>query len=46
MLLGGQDQHAGETTLADIQLHRMLRKGQHKDAAHMNIFEQFYALSA
>lgn len=38
--------HSAEATLAGIELHRMLRKGQHKNAANQTIFEQFYGLAA
>ncbi|HIF0338915.1 TPA: IS6 family transposase, partial [Legionella anisa] len=33
-------------TLAGIELHHMLRKGQHNQSANQNIFEQFYGLAA
>ena len=38
-----QSAHA---TLIGIELHHMLRKHQHNDAANLPAFEQFYALSA
>ena len=38
--------HSAEATLAGIELHHMLRKGQHKEAANQTIFEQFYGLAA
>ena len=37
--------HSAEATLAGIELHHMLRKGQHKEAANQTIFEQFYGLA-
>lgn len=37
---------SAEATLAGIKLDRMLRKGQHKQAANQTIFEQFYGLAA
>lgn len=38
--------HSVEATLARIELHHMLRKGQHKDSSNQNIFIQFYGLAA
>jgi putative transposase len=38
--------HSVEATLAGIELHHMLRKGQHKESAIQTIFEQFYGLAA
>lgn len=37
---------AAEATLAGIELHHMLRKGQYADAANMAVYQQFYALGA
>ena len=37
---------AAKATLAGIELHHMLRKGQYADAASMAVYEQFYALAA
>jgi len=34
------------STLAGIELHRMLRKGQHKLSDNRSLFEQFYGLAA
>jgi putative transposase len=34
-----------KATLAGIELHRMIKKGQHKDCANRSIFEQFYSLA-
>ncbi len=36
----------GGVNKAGIELHHMLRKGQHKESANQTIFEQFYALAA
>ena len=38
--------HSAEATLAGIELHHMLRKGQHNQSANQTIFEQFYGLAA
>jgi len=38
--------HSASATLVGIELHHMLRKRQHKDAANQTIFEQFYGLAA
>ena len=38
--------HSAEATIAGIELHHMLMKGQHSGAANMPVFEQFYALAA
>ena len=38
--------HSAEATLAGIELYHMLRKGQHRQAANLPVFEQFYALAA
>ena len=37
--------HSANATLLGIELHHMLRKGQHKNAANMTVFEQFYSLA-
>lgn len=37
--------HSAEATLAGIELHHMLRKGQHNQSANMAVFEQFYDLA-
>lgn len=36
--------HSADATLAGIELHHMLRKGQHLQAENQSIFEQFYGL--
>lgn len=38
--------HSAKATLAGIELHHMLRKGQHLQAENQSVFEQFYALAA
>ena len=43
--LGYKAMHSASATLEGIELHHMLRKGQHLDAANQSIFEQFYALA-
>ena len=45
-MMGFKARHSAAATLAGIELHRMLRKGQHRQAANLNIFEQFYGLAA
>ena len=37
---------AAEATIAGIELHHMLKKGQNMSAGNMPVFEQFYALAA
>lgn len=43
---GFQAFHSASATLSGIELHHMLRKGQHKQSENMTIFEQFYGLAA
>ena len=38
--------HSAEATLAGIELHHMLRKGQHSQSDNKTIFQQFYGLAA
>ena len=38
--------YSADATLAGIELHHMLRKGQHAQSANQTIFEQFYGLAA
>ena len=45
-MLGFKAFYSAQATLAGIELHRMLKKGQHANAANQSIFEQFYALAA
>lgn len=35
-----------EATISEIELHHVLKKDQHQDAANLSIFEQFYNLAA
>ena len=34
-----------QATLAGVELHRMLRKGQYRYGGGLTVFEQFYALA-
>ena len=43
---GFQPFTAAKATLAEIELHHMLRKGYYADATNMAVYEQFYALAA
>jgi putative transposase len=45
-MMGFNAFHSAEATLAGIELYHMLRKGQHRHAANLPVFEQFYALAA
>ena len=45
-MMGCKAFDSAQATLAGIELHRMLRKGQHQQANDMAVFEQFYALAA
>ena len=38
--------HSADATLSGIELHHMLRKGQHIQSGKQTIFEQFYRLAA
>ena len=42
-MLGFKSFYSAETTLAGIELHRMLRKRQHINVANQSVFKQFYA---
>ena len=44
-MMGFKSFKSADATLAGIELHRMLRKGQHKNSENMTVFEQFYALA-
>ena len=44
-MMGFKALHSEEATIAGIELHHMLKKGQHKNGGTQNIFEQFYALA-
>jgi putative transposase len=45
-MMGFKAFHSAEATLAEIEWHHMLRKGQHRQAANRLVFEKFYALAA
>ena len=45
-MMGFKGCHSAHATLMGIELHHMLHKNQHADAASTSVFEQFYALSA
>jgi putative transposase len=45
-MLGFKVFYSAGATLAGIELDRMLRKGQHMNAANTFVYEQFYALAA
>lgn len=45
-MMGFKSFTCAEATIAGIELHRMLKKGQHKNAANEPIYKQFYALVA
>ena len=45
-MMGFKAFHSAESTIAGIELHRMLKKGQHRDAENLTVFEQFYGLAA
>ena len=38
--------HSADATLSGIELHHMLKKGQHAQSDNQTIFEQFYGLAA
>src|SRR5437016_13927412 len=38
--------YSAKATLAGIELHHMLKKGQHNQSSSQTIFEQFYGLAA
>jgi putative transposase len=45
-MLGFKSFASAKATIAGIELHRMLKKGQHKGAANLPVYKQFYALAA
>lgn len=45
-MMGFKSMASAEATIAGIELHHMLRKGQHKNAGSQTIFQQFYGLAA
>lgn len=44
-MMGFKSFEAANATLAGIELHSMLKKGQYKNSGNMTIFEQFYTLA-
>jgi len=44
-MMGFKAFHSAQATLAGIELHHMLKKGQHALASNGPVFEQFYALA-
>jgi putative transposase len=44
-MLGFKSFHLAKATIAGIELHHMLKKGQMVDAANMPIWEQFFILA-
>lgn len=44
-MLGFKAFHSAEATIAGIELHHMLKKGQHRITNGTPVFEQFYALA-
>lgn len=45
-MLGFKSFEAAEETIAGIELHRMLKKGQMQNSRNMPVLEQFYSLAA
>jgi len=45
-MMGFKSFGSAKTTLAGIELCRMLKNGQHVDSKNLSPFEQFYALAA
>lgn len=45
-MMGFKSMASAEATIAGIELHHMLKKGQHKNASSQTIFQQFYGLAA
>ena len=45
-MMGFKSFYAAQTTIAGIELYRMLKKSQHINASNAPAFEQFYALAA
>ncbi len=43
LMMGFKSFESAKATLSGIELHRMLKKGQHKNPSNMAVFEQFYA---
>lgn len=44
-MMGFKAFYSAEATLSGIELYRMLKKSQHKNASNSSAFEQFYALA-
>ena len=44
-MIGFKSLESAQATIAGIELHLMLKKGQHIKAANETIFEQFYGLA-
>jgi hypothetical protein len=44
-MMGFKSFYSAQTTIAGIELYRMLKKGQHINASNTPAFEQFYALA-
>lgn len=45
-MLGFKAFRSAKATISGIELHHILRKGQHLNAANQSVFKQFYALAA
>lgn len=45
-MMGFKSFYSAESTLAGIELHRMLRKNQHLHSDRQTLFEQFFSLAA
>ena len=45
-MLGFNAMHSARATLDGIELHHMLRKGQHINSKNQSVIEQFYVLAA
>lgn len=45
-MMGFKAFHSANATIAGIELHHMLRKGQHQNSDDLSIFEQFHGLAA
>jgi putative transposase len=45
-MMGFKSFASAKATIAGIELHHMLKKGQHKNADNQFVFQQFYGLAA
>lgn len=45
-MMGFKEFQSAHATLIEIERHHMLRKHQHRDAANLTVFKQFYTLAA